>query len=192
MRVLILAAHPVAESFSAIARDVVVRTLEANRHRVDLCDLYAERFDPVLTREERLDYHDQTRNGAGVATHVERLKAADALVLVYPVWNFGFPAILKGYLDRVFLPGVSFDLVAGKVEPALTNIRRLAAVTTYGGNRLRALLVGDPPRRIVKRVLRGVTRLAPTEYHALYDMNRATEPQRRAFLLRIERSFARW
>jgi NAD(P)H dehydrogenase (quinone) len=192
MRVLILAAHPVAESFSGACREIVTRTLETAGHRVDLCDLYAERFDPVLTREERLDYHDQTRNGVAVATHVERLKAADALVLVCPVWNFGFPAILKGYFDRVFLPGVSFDLVDGKVEPALTNIRRLAAVTTYGGDRLRALLVGDPPRRIVTRVLRGVTRLAPTEYHALYDMNRASDARRAAFLSRVERAFSRW
>jgi hypothetical protein len=57
---------------------------------------------------------------------------------------------------------------------------------------MRALLAGDPPRRIVTRVLRAVTRLAPTEYHALYDMNRATDAKRKAFLARIERSFARW
>jgi NAD(P)H dehydrogenase (quinone) len=58
--------------------------------------------------------------------------------LVFPVWNFGYPAILKGFLDRVFLPGVSFRLVDGKVKPNLTHIRKLAAVTTYGGTRLRA------------------------------------------------------
>jgi NAD(P)H dehydrogenase (quinone) len=46
--------------------------------------------------------------------------AAEALVLVYPVWNYGYPAILKGWFDRVFLPGVSFGLVDGKVRPTCT------------------------------------------------------------------------
>jgi putative NADPH-quinone reductase len=192
MRVLVIAAHPVAESFSGALRQTVVTALEVRGHRVDLCDLYAEGFDPVLSRAERLDYHDLTRNGAPVAQYVERLKAADALVLVYPVWNFGFPAILKGFVDRVFLPGVSFELKDGAVVPALTNIRRLAAVTTYGGNRLRAVLVGDPPRRIVTRVLRGVTGLSPTTYLALYDMNRATDRDRAAFLARVSAAFSAW
>ena len=80
--------------------------------------------------------------------------AADALVLSFPVWNYGYPAILKGFFDRVFLPGVSFRLVDGKVQPSLHNIRKVAAVTTYGGSRFRALLMGDPPRKLVNRLLR--------------------------------------
>jgi len=71
--------------------------------------------------------------------------------MVFPVWNFGYPAILKGFLDRVFLPGVSFKLVDGKVKPNLTHIRKLAAVTTYGGTRMRAFMAGDPPRKCVTR-----------------------------------------
>ena len=47
-------------------------------------------------------------------TYVERLRGAEALVLVFPVWNYGYPAILKGFFDRVFLPGVSFRLVDGE------------------------------------------------------------------------------
>ena len=49
---------------------------------------------------------------------------AEALVLSFPVWNYGYPAILKGFFDRVFLPGVSFELVNGKVQPILHNIGR--------------------------------------------------------------------
>jgi putative NADPH-quinone reductase len=111
-------------------------------------------------------------------------------VLVYPVWNFGFPAILKGFFDRVFLPGVSFRMENGKAVPALGNIRRLGAVTTYGGSRLRAMLVGDPPRKIVKRILRATTGFPPTDYLALYDMNRATDADRAAFLDRVGRAMA--
>jgi putative NADPH-quinone reductase len=102
------------------------------------------------------------------------------------VWNFGYPAILKGYFDRVFLPGVSFDLVGGGIAPRLTNIRKVAAVTTYGGTRLRAMLAGDPPRKAVTRVLRAVIRpWAPVTYLACYDMNRATKERCAGFMDRV-------
>ncbi len=113
MRILVVHAHPVETSFNAALHRAVVDTLRAAGHQVDDLDLYAEGFDPVLTREERLGYHDTPANRGPVAPYVERLLGAEALVFVNPVWNFGFPAILKGYLDRVFLPGVSFKLVDG-------------------------------------------------------------------------------
>ena len=191
MKVLVLYAHPVETSFGAALHRAVIDRLNANGHAVDDCDLYAEGFDPRLSAEERLAYHDPAANRAGVAAHVERLLAAEALVMVFPVWNFGLPAILKGYLDRVFLPGVSFHLVDGRVRPALTNVQRLVAVTTYGGPRLRAFLAGDPPRRVVTRVLRATTGFAPTRYLAHYDMNRSTDATRAAFLARVEAELGR-
>ncbi len=186
-RALVVFAHPLPESFSAALHETVVETLSKRGWEVDDCDLNAEGFQPVLTAEERRNYHDLQANLHPVREHVERLRAAQALVLVFPVWNFGYPAILKGYFDRVFLPGVSFRLDAGKVRPNLTHIRRLAAVTTYGGNRLRALLAGDPPRHVVKRALWHVTRPEKLRYLALYDMNRADAARRAAFLQRVRR-----
>lgn len=187
MRALVLFAHPCPESFSSALHRGVVDTLARRGWEVDDCDLYAEGFCPVLSTDERRGYHDIATNCAPVQSHVDRLRAADALVLVHPVWNFGFPAILKGYLDRVFLPGVSFDLVDGRVRPALTHIKRLAAVCTYGGPRHRAIYMGDPPRRIVTRMLSRVTMARKTRYLALYDMNRATDARRAAFLARVTR-----
>jgi putative NADPH-quinone reductase len=187
-RALVLFAHPCAESFSAALHAGVVGTLRGRGWEVDDCDLHAEGFDPVLSAEERRGYHDEGTNTAPVQAYVDRLRAAEALVMVFPVWNFGYPAILKGFLDRVFLPGVSFRLEDGRVRPNLTNIRRLAAVTTYGGTRLRALLVGDPPRRSFTRAVWHVCRPDRLRYLALYDMNRATDADRAAFLARTRRA----
>lgn len=184
-RALVLFAHPCAESFSAALHGCVVDRLRARGWDVDDCDLNAEGFSPVLTAAERRGYHDTTANAGPVADHVARLRAAQALVLVFPVWNFGFPAILKGYFDRVFLPGVSFRLEGGRVRPNLTHVRRLAAVTTYGGTRLRALLAGDPPRRVVTRAVWHVCRPDRMRYLALYDMNRVTDADRARFLARV-------
>ena len=185
-RVLVLYAHPCPESFNAAVHEVVVGTLTKSGWEVDDCDLNAEGFSPVLTEIERRGYHEEPANIEPVKDYVARVKAADALVMVFPVWNFGYPAILKGFLDRVFLPGISFKLVDGKVRPGLTNIKKLYACTTYGGTRMRALLAGDPPRHVVKRAVWHVTRPDKLRYLALYDMNRATDTQLSAFQARVE------
>jgi NAD(P)H dehydrogenase (quinone) len=191
-RVMVIFAHPVPESFSAALHTRVVETLGAGGWQVDDCDLNEEEFPAVMTRQERRSYHDLENNQLPVKAYVDRLQAADALVFVFPVWNFGYPAILKGFFDRVFLPGVSFKLVDGQVRPALTNIRKYAAVTTYGGTRMRAFLCGDPPRKLITRPVRYVTGGAPVDYLALYDMNRASDAQRGAFLDRVTQKMERF
>ncbi|TGS16940.1 flavodoxin family protein [Mesorhizobium sp. M2E.F.Ca.ET.209.01.1.1] len=186
MNILVLYAHPVETSFNAGLHRTIVERLTAAGHTIDDCDLYAEDFDPRLTRTERLGYHDQRSPADAVAGYVERLQNAEALVLSFPVWNYGYPAILKGFFDRVFLPGVSFKLVDGKVRPTLHNIRKMAAVTTYGGSRFRAMLMGDPPRKIVKRMLRAtILPGAPVSYLAHYSMNLSTDETRKAFMARV-------
>jgi putative NADPH-quinone reductase len=159
---------------------------------VDDCDLYAEGFSPVLTAAERRAYHSPGANEGPVADYVARLRAAEALVLVFPVWNYGFPAILKGFFDRVFLPGVSFRLEGGQVRPNLTQVRKLAAVTTYGGTRLRSFLAGDPPRHVVRRALWHVCRPQKMRYLALHDMNRVGDADRARFLARVAAEMERF
>lgn len=190
-RVLVLYAHPCEESFAATLKGRVVSVLQASGWEVDLCDLYAERFDPVMTAQERRNYLDVPANSVPVQAYVDRLRAAQALVFVYPVWNFGFPAILKGFVDRVFLPGVSFRLEKGRLKPHLTHIRTLAAITTYGATPLRAFLAGDPPRRFLKRVLRHACQAKKVRYMALHDMNRVSAADRQRYLARVERQMER-
>ena len=185
-RALVVYAHPCEESFASALKGVVVNTLEGRGWNVDLCDLYAEGFDPVMSAEERRGYHAIPSNTLPVQAHVDRLLAASALVFVHPVWNFGPPAILKGYYDRVFVPGISFRLDNGKVKPAMTHIRKLGVVTTYGASWLRATLAGDPPKRLVTRAFRHAAKPDRLLYMALYDMNRADQPKRARYLARVE------
>ncbi len=191
MRILVLYAHPVETSYNAALHETVVSELRKAGHDVDDCDLNAEGFNPVLTREERLGYHDVETNTKPVQSYVDRVLAAEALVIVTPIWNFGWPAILKGFFDRVFLPGISFKMVDGKVRPSLWNIKKFAVVCTYGGARWRAMLMRDPPRKVAHGPLRVV--MHPTtrmKYLALYDLNRATDAQRNEFRGKVGREMA--
>jgi putative NADPH-quinone reductase len=188
MRVLVLHSHPLDESFGRALYKLTCESLEKAGHEVDGCNLYEEGFDPVLSAHDRRVYHDIPDNLSLVQPYVDRLKKAEALVIVTPVWNFGFPAMLKGYFDRVWLPGVSFDLVDGKLTPTLRHIRKLTAVMTYGATPMRAFLAGNPPKKIVKRVLRAQIRIgAPVKYLAHYDMNNCTEGTRATFMAKVRR-----
>jgi len=194
MRVLVVFAHPLETSFVAALHRRVVETLRSRGHEVDDLDLYAEKFNPVLSRETLRNYLDVSKNRAEVVPYVERVLAADALVLLFPVWFDGLPAILHGFFERVFLPGVSFKLDEhGVFHPILWNIKRLAAVCTYGENRRQISLKGDPPRRFVRHNIGGV--IAPGgrfEYFAHYDMDLTTAPRRARFLQRVTRAFRAW
>ncbi len=193
MRVLVIYAHPVETSFNAALHRLVVERLRAAGHEVDDCDLYAEEFNPVLSRAERLGYHDVPANLEPVRAYVDRLQRAEALVFCFPTWCFGLPAILKGFFDRVFVPGVAFDIRDPKnVRPALTHIRRISAVVTYGRPRWTALLMSDPPRKVVTRYLRLLTGgTARVDYHACYHMNVATPARLERFKAQVSRAMSR-
>lgn len=194
MKVLVLYAHPLETSFAAAVHRTLVETLTKAGHEVDDCDLNAESFDPVMMRQDRLEYHDVAINRTRVAPYVDRLLAADALALSFPVWNMGFPAILKGFVDKVFLPGVSFTLKDnGDYTPCLHNIRRVGVACTYGGDRLRTFLAGDPCRRFVTRsMMHNCAPGAKCDYVALHDMNHTTVARREAFLQRVALTYSKW
>ncbi|MCW6511638.1 NAD(P)H-dependent oxidoreductase [Lichenifustis flavocetrariae] len=194
MRVLVVAAHPVETSFVSALHGRAVQILRAGGHVVDDCNLYAEAFDPILSRQDRIDYHDTAVNVRNVAPYVRRLQDAEALLFIHPVWNFGFPAILKGFVDRVFVPGIGFGLDQdGKLSPQLTHVKRYGAICTYGASRWTAFLMGDPPRKFMTRGMRGYIPLnKPCTYLACYDMNHTTPERRATFLNKMERGLQSW
>lgn len=194
MRVHVIHAHPVETSFNRAVYNAVLDELQKGGNSVDALDLYAEGFDPVLSRQERIDYEDPARNLTDhTKDYAARLLQAEAVIFVHPVWNYGYPAILKGYFDRVFVPGVSFVMSDdGPRSIPVSNfkhIRHVLFITTYGGNRWRTWLMGDPPRRIAKRWawVTFRTRRAP-QYLALYDMNNNSAARLHSFIGKVRRT----
>jgi putative NADPH-quinone reductase len=193
MRVLMIYCHPRPDSLCAALRDTAKAALEAAGHQVDLRDLYAEGFQPALTAEERGRYHDVSANLAGIEDHVESLRRADALLLVHPTWWYGMPAMLKGWFDRVWAPGVAFRLGEGAIEPMLTNIRRIGVITTYGSPHWLLWYIGRIDRKLFGR---GIRRLCAegcrTDWYTLTRMDHRSRSECAAFVARIGREMARW
>jgi putative NADPH-quinone reductase len=194
LRILVVFAHPVETSFVSALHARLVEILRSGGHVVDDLDLHAEQFDPVMSREGLLRYVDTSANTREVEGYVQRLRAAEALVLVFPVWFDGLPAIMQGYFQRVFLPGVSVRIdEAGLFHPNLRNIKRMAAVCAYGESRRDVAAKSDPPRRFVRDNIGAlIDPKGRFEYLALYDMNFNAAPRRAAFMKRVTLAFEAW
>jgi NAD(P)H dehydrogenase (quinone) len=194
LRVLVVYAHPLETSFIAALHRRAVETLRAGEHSVDDLDLYAERFDPVMSREQFAHYVDTSVNAREVESYVRRLRAAEALVLVFPVWFDGLPAMMQGYFQRVFLPGVALRIDEnGLFHPNLHNLKRMAAVCTYGEDRRAVAAKNNPAQRFVHYNIGAlIDPKGRFEYLAHYDMNFSTAARRAAFLKRVARVFEAW
>lgn len=196
MRILVVYCHPHAESYCHALLERVVAGLAVAEHAVDVLDLYREGFDPVLREAEWIDYMRDPGKTARttLAEHVARLERAEGLCFVFPTWNFGLPAMLKGWFERVWLPGVAFDLPedGGLARSRLRRVRLLAAVTTTAMPWLTLQWLGYPGQRLITRCVgAGVSRRAERIWMALHKIEASTNDQRVAFLGAVERRFAR-
>ena len=183
-------AHPVPTSFNGAVRDQAVTALVAAGHQVDQIDLYADGFDPRMSTEERLAYETpHPILDPRIDAYVRQVRAADGLVFIYPTGWWGLPAILKGWLERVLVPGVGFvlDPATNKVRPGLDQVRHVVGISTYGSTQTAMRIFHDAGRRTI---LRSVRLLAPlrrcrSTWLGLYGMDRASDADRNAFLTRV-------
>jgi len=190
MRVLVVFAHPVEESFGSAIYRRLVEGLERNGHEVRGLDLYAQGFDPVMSATHRRDYHTPGHNAAHVADQLEHLRWAEALIFVYPTWWYSLPAMLKGWIDRVWVPHVTFELPSGlqPVRGKMHNIRLLGGVSTYGSPWwwIR-FVVGDLGQRIIMRGLKPLCHPRCRSFWlGHYRMDSSTPRTREAFLARVD------
>lgn len=194
MKALLVSAHPCADSYSAALAEAARRGLVTSGHEVTTLDLYAADFTAVMSPADLDAYRDQADPvDPVVRQHGELVRHAEVLVFVYPTWWSGPPAMLKGWLERVLVPGVAFTFDRqGKVQPALGHVRRIVGISTYGSPWTYIKLVNDNGRRLLTRALRLTCgwRTATT-WLGLYSIDTTGEPERRAFLDRVEHSMAK-
>jgi putative NADPH-quinone reductase len=195
VNVLVIVAHPEPDAFTHVVARRVADGARAVGHDVVVRDLYAEGFRAAMSAEERVAYHsDRPVLDPLVADHVADLQRAHTLVFVYPTWWSSLPAILKGWFERTMVAGVAFRFdERHHVKPALTNVRRLVGVSTYGSRWPYVKIINDNGRRTIMRALRLSTGLRTrTTWKALYGLDSRTEPERARFLDECEAMARGW
>ena len=197
MKVNVVYAHPADDSFNASLHQRLLHTFRARGDEVIDFDLYAMKFDPAMREDEWRGHEEPLPPPRDLEVYVEALTWADACVFCFPTWWCGMPAILKGYFDRVWRPGVAFDVPpnGGLIKPALRNIRRMGVVTTGGSPWwYTRLLTQDPARKVLLRGLKttccgiGVKHLYLAQ-HSIYDIS---PDAREKFALKVEQRFAQF
>jgi NAD(P)H dehydrogenase (quinone) len=130
MKHLIIYAHPNQESLNSQFKQAIEKTLELQEQEVIVRDLYALRFDPVLSME------DMTGQRKGIVAKLIKkeqkyISWADMVTFIYPIWWTGMPAIMKGYIDRVFSYGFAYRYDQG-IQKGLLTGKQAIILNTHG------------------------------------------------------------
>lgn len=192
-RCLVVVTHPRTESLTRAAFDRVVRGLQAAGHELRVIDLDAEAFDPRLTTFEREHHLGHPSDRPNLSEHVDALRWAQRIVLVYPTWFSGQPARLKGWFDRVWMNEVAFHLPEDgtRIKATLRNVRRLDVVTSHGSSRLVNFVQGNGGRLTVLRTMRIMCHpLCRTSFTALYEVDHRSPEEFEDWLDEVEQRFA--
>lgn len=196
MKCLIVTTHPLNSSLCKLLGQYVENKLTQIGHEIIIEDLYAEKFEPALTALERKSYYGESYDSSNIAEQVSRLQDAEALVLLFPTWWFGFPAMLKGWFDRVWSPGIAYDHASdfGPIKPRLDNLKKVLVITTLGAPWwVDRLVMWQPVKRIMKLALLGAcAKKSKLQFLSLYNSEKLNEQRIAAFKNRIEKALATW
>jgi len=196
MRIQVVHCHPLVESYDHALFLAIVATLRQGGHDVIATDLYREGFQPAMTEDERRSYMGNGYDGRAVARYIETLRSVEGFVLCYPHWWFSMPAMLKGYVDRVWAPGTAFvyDARDNHLEPNLRRIKLFGAVTTYGSPWwVVNLFAGNAGKKVLMRGMKPMcARNVTSFYLAHYDMDHSTDASRKAFIDKVRNRLSRF
>ena len=105
MNILVINGHPDKKSFSASIFNEIIENLNKEKHKIETLNLAEMKFDPVL----RFGYRERMEEDAEIIRSQELIRWADHLIFIYPIWWSSMPSLMKGWIDRVFTPGVAYS-----------------------------------------------------------------------------------
>jgi NAD(P)H dehydrogenase (quinone) len=189
MIISVILAHPDPKSFNHAIAQMAVDAINANGHRVFFHDLYQEKFDPLLHREE---ISQNSILPATIKKHCEEIAIADGVVIVHPNWWGQPPAILKGWVDRVIRPGVAYEFLEGDsgegIPKGLLKARAALVFNTSNTETQREKDVfGDPLETIWKNCIFDLCGVANFHRRMFNVIVTSTDKQRKKWLESVVR-----
>ncbi|RJX35264.1 MAG: flavodoxin family protein [Desulfarculus sp.] len=193
MGILLVLAHPAPQSFNHAIAQTARQTLEGLGHQVIFRDLYREDFDPLLEAEE---FPRSVALPPLVQEHCRELAAAQGIVVVHPNWWGMPPAIMKGWIDRVFRPGVAYEFMEGDngegVPRGLLRARAALVLNTANTPPAREQEVfGDPLERLWRDCVFGLCGVGGFHRRTFSVVVTSSGQQRRQWLAEVAQTVAR-
>jgi len=193
MKCLVVVAHPLEDSLCQHLAKETIQHMKDKGYQVTIKDLYKEGFNPLLTVAERSSYYDAQFDVSQLHDDIAQLQEAESLVLVFPTWWFSFPAILKGWFDRVWAPSYAYDHASdlGAITPCLLGLREVKVVTTLGAPWwVDFFVMRKPVKRVLKYgILGACTKKCDFQMLSLYESEKLTEEKVGAFVGKIRSVF---
>jgi len=159
MKALIIYAHPEAQGFSSKTLEEVQNILQSKQINFETLDLYKMGYDPVLKLEELYTVGKRDISPENQVIQ-DKIKESDRLIFIYPVWWGGMPAILKGFMDRVFTPGFAYkyrkDKFIKSIPDKLFNDKKIAIFISSGAPAIMYHAILDPIKIINKFIIFGL------------------------------------
>lgn len=130
MHCTLIIAHPYPGSFSHVLADLVQKIRASQNKEVYVIDLYHDQFKPELSQSELRVYNQGQSLDPLVKTYQSMLTNSDELICVFPIWWYEAPAIFKGFIDKVMMPGFAFEETPLGLKGKLTHILKTSIITT--------------------------------------------------------------
>ncbi|WP_100149599.1 NAD(P)H-dependent oxidoreductase [Snodgrassella communis] len=181
MKHCIIYAHPYELSFNHAIKDKVISLINSRGEQYNLIDLYQQRFQPVLSTNDFIALQNNTVND-DVKSHQQLVTEADNLIFIYPIWWFGQPAILKGWIDRIFSSGFAYRDDENGFTPLLTD-KSATLIVTLGSTQ--EVLLQHDMNDFMKSMIVGTLNLvgiSNVNCQQLYEVPTLTDDERQTML----------
>lgn len=185
MKILIVVCSPHEDSFNHAIANVVRETYDTSENIIYFHDLYAEKFNPILQKQE---IDKQTLEGIDnyVQRTCEELIKSDVLIFIHPNWWGMPPAIMKGWIDRIFRRGVAYRFDAmGKSIGLLENKKAYIFNTANTPREVEIKLYGDPLDNLWRNCILGMCGILAVERVVFYGVVRSTDEKRKEWLTKV-------
>ncbi|TCD53903.1 flavodoxin family protein [Alloscardovia theropitheci] len=191
MKITVIYTYPNDSGYNHAVLEAVQRGFANNTHNHDvtLLDLYKENFDPVLRFDENHRRRDLAQDPE-TARYRQLITDSDLLVFIFPIWWAGMPALLKGFIDRIFVSGFAYKY-KGLLPQGLLKGKKAWLITTHDTPKLFVNLFQQDYEKVLQRqVLKQMSGITTIKHHQLSFMRKSSLEKRAKFLKKIE-EFAR-
>ncbi len=191
MHTLVILSHPYARSYCHALFERVSQTLEQAGHTVDRLHLDGEHFDPVMRGADLAVYAKGQSADPAVRAYQARIDAAQQLVFIFPIWWEVMPALLKGFLDKVFTKGWAYEPARFGLKGHLSHIQRAVVLTTMNTPKWAyRWLYGDAVQRAFVRGTLRKCGVQKVKWVALSPVGHVTDAKRQGWLNQVAKLFA--
>jgi putative NADPH-quinone reductase len=193
MRTVIVFNHPYDGSYCSAILQSVAKGLQKANHQVDLMHLDHDGFNPAMSQADLKAFVDHQPIDPQVVDYTERLKKADHMIFIFPIWWDIMPATTKGFIDRVLSPGVAYDHHPRGfgLIPLLKNLKSITVITTMNKPKLLySLLIGNLIRKVMLRSVFKTMGYKNLRWISFTSVKSVSQEKRVTWLNNLEHTFS--